>query len=138
MCVYMCSVKSDFCDPMNCSPPGFSGPWDFPGKNTGLSFPPPRNLPSPGIKFTSLASSALTGGFFTTAPPGKSSTGVGCQLSNTVTMTNMWGEITVETTERRKGLSSIVITGLCAFILRKENDSIYVNVYVLYMKKKHR
>ena len=22
------------CDPMDCSPPGSSGPWDFPGKNT--------------------------------------------------------------------------------------------------------
>ena len=58
-------------------------------------------------------------------------------ISNIVTMTNVWGEITVETTERRKGLSRIVITGLCAFILRKEKDSIYVNVHVLYMKKKH-
>ena len=29
-----CSVMSDFCDPMDCSPPGSSGPWDFPGKNT--------------------------------------------------------------------------------------------------------
>ena len=23
------------CDPLDCSPPGSSGPWDFPGKNTG-------------------------------------------------------------------------------------------------------
>ena len=44
--------------------------WDFPGKDTvyGLPFPPPGDLPDPGIK---PASPALVGGFFTTAPPGK-------------------------------------------------------------------
>ena len=35
-------------------------------------FPPSRNLPDPGIKPVSLLSPALAGGFFTTAPPGKS------------------------------------------------------------------
>ena len=34
----------------------------------GLPFPPPRNLPDPGIEPTSLA---LAGRFFTTEPPGK-------------------------------------------------------------------
>ena len=33
--------------------------------------PPPGDLPNPGIEPLSLASSALAGGFFTTAPPGK-------------------------------------------------------------------
>ena len=33
--------------------------------------PPPRNLPSPGTKPTSLVFPALAGRFFTTAPPGK-------------------------------------------------------------------
>ena len=43
-------------------------PWDFPGKNTdGLPFPPPGDLPDPGIK---PSSPALAGGFFTTEPPG--------------------------------------------------------------------
>jgi len=37
----------------------------------GLPFPPPRDLPNPGIKPMSLMSPALAGGFFTTAPPGK-------------------------------------------------------------------
>ena len=32
---------------------------------SGLSFPTPRDLPDPGIKFTSLASPVLVGGFFT-------------------------------------------------------------------------
>ena len=34
----------------------------------GLPFPPPGDLPDPGIK---PASPALVGGFFSTAPPGK-------------------------------------------------------------------
>ena len=38
---------------------------------TGLPFPTPGDLPSPGIKPVSLESSALAGGFFTTAPLGK-------------------------------------------------------------------
>ena len=35
---------------------------------SGLPFPPPGDLPDPGIK---LASPALAGGFFATEPPGK-------------------------------------------------------------------
>ena len=46
-------------------------PRDSPGKNTGLPFPPPGDLPDPGIKLTSLLSPALAGRFFTTEPPGK-------------------------------------------------------------------
>ena len=38
---------------------------------SGLTFPPPGDLPDPGIKLTFLASPALAGGFFTTLPPGK-------------------------------------------------------------------
>ena len=37
----------------------------------GLSFPPPGDLPDPGIKPASLTSSALAGRFFATEPPGK-------------------------------------------------------------------
>ena len=37
---------------------------------SGLQFPPPRDLPDPGIKPMSLA---LAGRFFTTVPPGKPS-----------------------------------------------------------------
>ena len=36
-----------------------------------LPFPPPRDLPDPGIKPVSPASLALAGGFFTSAAPGK-------------------------------------------------------------------
>ena len=40
---------------------------------SGLPFPPPGDLPDPGIKSASLAPPALPGGFTTPAPPGKSS-----------------------------------------------------------------
>ena len=40
---------------------------------SGLPFPPPGDLPDPGIEPTSLVSPALRGRFFTTAPPGKPS-----------------------------------------------------------------
>ena len=39
---------------------------------SGLSFPPPGDLPNPGTEHTTLASSALAGRIFTTAPPGES------------------------------------------------------------------
>ena len=38
---------------------------------SGLPFPSPGCLPNPRIKPTSLASTALAGGLFTTASPGK-------------------------------------------------------------------
>ena len=38
---------------------------------SGLPFPPPVDLPKPGIAPLSLVSAALAGGFFTTEPPGK-------------------------------------------------------------------
>ena len=37
---------------------------------SGLPFPPPRDLPDPGIGPASLLSPALAGGFFTTELPG--------------------------------------------------------------------
>ena len=40
---------------------------------SGLPFPPPGDLPDPGIEPTSPVSPALAGGFFTTEPPGKPS-----------------------------------------------------------------
>ena len=35
---------------------------------SGLPFPPPEDLPNPGIEPASLASPTLAGGFFTTIP----------------------------------------------------------------------
>ena len=40
---------------------------------SGLPRPSPEDLPDSGVKPTSLVSPAPAGGFFTTAPPGKSS-----------------------------------------------------------------
>ena len=38
---------------------------------SGLPFPSPGDLPNPGVEPVSRASPALSGGFFTTEPPGK-------------------------------------------------------------------
>ena len=38
---------------------------------SGLSFPPPGDLPNPGTEPVSPASSTLAAGFSTTVPPGK-------------------------------------------------------------------
>ena len=43
----------------------------------GLPFPPPGDLPDPGIKHTSPVSSAWAGRFFTIEPPGKPSNHLG-------------------------------------------------------------
>ena len=40
---------------------------------SGLPFPPPGDLPHPGMEPLSPAPPALAGGFFTTEPPGKPS-----------------------------------------------------------------
>ena len=64
------SVRSD-CDPMDCVwPAKLPSPYDSPGKNTGsrLPFPPPRDLPHPGIQLASPVAPALAGGFFTSEP----------------------------------------------------------------------
>ena len=37
---------------------------------SGLPFPPPGDLPDPGMEPAPFVSPALTGGFFTTVPPG--------------------------------------------------------------------
>ena len=57
---------------MDCSLQG-SSPWDFPKQEywSGLPFPPPGDLPNPGMKPVSLAFPALAGGFFTSEPAGK-------------------------------------------------------------------
>ena len=59
------------CGPMDCGPSGFSS-MEFSRQEywSGLPFPTSGDLPNPGIESVSLVS-ALAGGFFTTAPPGK-------------------------------------------------------------------
>ena len=60
-------------DPTNYSPLGSSVHEIFSRQEywSSLPFPIPGDPPDPGIKPTSLASPALAGGFFTTAPSGK-------------------------------------------------------------------
>ena len=59
---------------MDCSLPGFSVHGIFQARILErLPFPPPRDLPDPGIEPTYLLPPALADGFFTTAPPGNSS-----------------------------------------------------------------
>ena len=71
MCMHAQSCVT-LCDPTDWSPPGFS--------THGISkarllewvpFPPPGDLPNPGIESASPESPALAGGFFTTVPSGK-------------------------------------------------------------------
>ena len=58
------------CDPMDCSPPGSSvHRISQAGILEWLPFPPPGDLPDPGIKPTSPVSPALASEFFTTVPP---------------------------------------------------------------------
>ena len=60
-------------DSMDCSPPGFSVHGFFRQEYwSGFPFPPPGDLPDPGIKPTSLVPPALTDRVFTPEPPGKS------------------------------------------------------------------
>ena len=57
------------CNPMNCSLPGSSCPWDFPG--SGLPCPLSGDLPDPGFKPTSFVSPAPAGRFFIVALSGE-------------------------------------------------------------------
>ena len=56
------------CDPMDCSPPGSSAPGIFQARILeGVAISTPGDLPNTGIELTSLASPALSGGFFNTS-----------------------------------------------------------------------
>ena len=56
------------CDPEDWSPPGSSVHGILQAEDWSvLSFPPPGNLPEPGIKLASLTPPKLVGGFFTTS-----------------------------------------------------------------------
>ena len=67
--VLRCSVMSHSLWPRGLQPARLVYPWDSLGKNTGVGcrFPPPGDLPDPGIEPASLRSPALAGVFFTTS-----------------------------------------------------------------------
>ena len=65
------------CNPVDCSPLGSSvHRFSRQEYQSGLPCPPPGDLPNPGIELKSFMSPALTGGFFTLAPPGKPQEGI--------------------------------------------------------------
>ena len=69
---FSCQVMSDYCDPMDCSLPGFSVHGILQARILEwVAITPSGDLPDPEIKPMSPASPALGGGFFTTEPPGK-------------------------------------------------------------------
>ena len=59
------------CNPMDCSLPGSSVHGITQARILELPFPPPENIPDPGIKPTSQVAPALAGRSFTTEPLGK-------------------------------------------------------------------
>ena len=69
VCAQLLSVVSDSATPWTVALQA-SLSLEFFGQEfcTGFPFHTPGNLPDPGIEFTFLASSALAGGYFTTAP----------------------------------------------------------------------
>ena len=60
-------------NPLDCNPPGFSVHGIIQARNdwSGLSFPPPGDLPDPGIKPVSPVSPALQADSLRTEPSGK-------------------------------------------------------------------
>ena len=72
-CVHTCAQSfQTFCSPMNYSLPDFSVHRILQARILEwVALPSPGNLPNPGIEPESPVSSALEGGFFITAPPGK-------------------------------------------------------------------
>ena len=60
------------CNLVDCSLPGSSVHELSQARNwSWFPFPPPEDLPDPGMKPLSLVSPGLAGGFFTAEPPGK-------------------------------------------------------------------
>ena len=68
--VCVCSVVSDSATPWTVAHQApLSLEFSRQEYQGGLPFPPPRDLPNPGIKPTCPESAALAGGFFTTSAP---------------------------------------------------------------------
>ena len=78
MCAQFCMT---FCNTMDCSLPSSSVHKILQESWSGVPFPPPGDIPEPGIKATSTVSLALTGRFFTTELLGKPNTCNGSGIS---------------------------------------------------------
>ena len=73
-CAVLCLVVSDSATPRAVAPQApLSMEFSRQGYKSGLPFPPPGDLPDPGIEPRSLVSPAFAGQFFTPEPSGKSS-----------------------------------------------------------------
>ena len=73
LCAVLCSIVSNSLWLHGLQPTRILCPQDYSSKNTGVGCKSllQGNLPYPGIEPESLESPALSGGFFTTEPPGK-------------------------------------------------------------------
>ena len=74
LCVCVCVCVCAHCVCVCCATPWIIVCWALLSMGfsrqeywSGLPYPPPKDLPDPGIKPVSLASPALAGGFFTTS-----------------------------------------------------------------------
>ena len=68
LCARLLSPVKTLCDPVDSSPPGFSVHGISEARILeSLPFPPPGDLPDPGIEPACLVSPALLGGFFATS-----------------------------------------------------------------------
>ena len=66
---WVAQLRPILCDFMDyIANPTLSTQFSTQGYWSGLPFPPPEDLPNPGIEPASLASPTLAGGFFTTIP----------------------------------------------------------------------
>ena len=64
----MLQSRPTLCNPMDCSPPGFSVHGVLQARiQVRLPCPSPGDLPDPGIEPTSFVTSTLAGRFFTTS-----------------------------------------------------------------------
>ena len=80
-----------FCDPMDCSLPGSSGPWDSPGKNTGVGCHSLSRVSFWPRDWTQV--SRIAGGFFTCWAAREGGVGVGAKTSWPDRMEDMHGKI---------------------------------------------
>ena len=72
MCVFQVTSAVSLCNPMDCSPPGSSVHGILQEEYwSGLSCPPLRDLPDPGIESTSLCLLHWQAGSLPLVPPGK-------------------------------------------------------------------
>ena len=87
---------------------GFSGQECW----SGLAFPPPEDLPAPGMEAGSPGSPALalTGGVFTTEPPGKPQAQTLLTGDMFTYITNRWPQALVSAKKKKNPLVNHVIT----------------------------